>query len=125
VRNQKLKDLDNMKRSILIFAFFNFLIATAVAQPKLRRNQVQTQAQQKQQQQQTKQGGMTDRMRIMYPTAVDMPEEVVWRRDIYREINLEEESNAGLYDPVEPVGKQMNLFTYVFKLALSGYIPVY
>ena len=38
-----------MKRSILIFAFFNFLIATAVAQPKLRRNQVQTQAQQKQQ----------------------------------------------------------------------------
>jgi gliding motility associated protien GldN len=114
-----------MKRSILIFAFFNFLIATAVAQPKLRRNQVQTQAQQKQQQQQTKQGGMTDRMRIMYPTAVDMPEEVVWRRDIYREINLEEESNAGLYDPVEPVGKQMNLFTYVFKLALSGYIPVY
>jgi gliding motility associated protien GldN len=54
-----------------------------------------------------------------------MPEEVVWRRDIYREINLEEESNAGLYDPVEPVGKQMNLFTYVFKLALSGYIPVY
>jgi gliding motility associated protien GldN len=64
-------------------------------------------------------------MRIMYPTAVDMPEDVVWRRDIYREIDLEEENNSGLYHPTEPVGKQMNLFTYVFKLALGDYIPVY
>ena len=49
----------------------------------------------------------------------------MWRRDIYREIDLSHEANAGLYDPVEPVGKQMNLFTYIFKLALQGYIPVY
>ena len=41
------------------------------------------------------------------------------------EINLEDEMNSGLYYPVEPVGKQMNLFTYIFKLALNGYIPVY
>jgi gliding motility associated protien GldN len=26
---------------------------------------------------------------------------------------------------VEPIDKQLNLFTYVFKLALNGYIPVY
>jgi gliding motility associated protien GldN len=115
-----------MKRSFLILAFFNFLIATAVAQPKQRRSQQKAETQQKQQQkQQTAQGGMTERMRIMYPTAVEMPEDVVWRRDIYREIDLGEEENAGLYDPVEPIGKQMNLFTYVFKLALNGYIPVY
>ena len=115
-----------MKRSFLIFAFLNILIATAVAQPKQRRSQQKAETQQKQQKQQTTaQGGMTERMRIMYPTAVDMPEDVVWRRDIYREIDLSEEENAGLYDPVEPIGKQMNLFTYVFKLALNGYIPVY
>ena len=54
-----------------------------------------------------------------------MPEDVVWRRDIYREIHLEEEANSGLYYPTEPVGKQMNLFTYIFKLALNDYIPVY
>ena len=54
-----------------------------------------------------------------------MPEDVVWRRDIYREIDLTQEENAGLYDPVEPQGKRMNLFTYVFKLALNDYIPVY
>ena len=94
-----------------------------LAQPKQRRTQ-QTQ-QQAQQQNATQQGGMTQRMRLQYPTALDMPEDVVWRRDIYREINLDDEENAGLYDPVEPQGKRLNLFTYVFKLALNGYIPVY
>ena len=27
--------------------------------------------------------------------------------------------------PYEPEGKQMNLFTYVFKLAQNSYIPIY
>ena len=93
-----------------------------MAQPKKSRVQQNNTAKKEQQ---NKQGGMTERMRIMYPTAVDMPEDVVWRRDIYREIDLSEEANAGLYDPVEPIGKQMNLFTYVFRLALNGYIPIY
>jgi hypothetical protein len=61
----------------------------------------------------------------MFPTATEMPENVVWRRDIYREIDLNQDANAGLYYPVEPIDKQLNLFTYVFKLALNGYIPVY
>jgi gliding motility associated protien GldN len=68
---------------------------------------------------------MTRRAQISFPTAVDMPENVVWRRDIYREINLEDDANAGLYYPVEPQGKQVNLFTYIFKLAQNGYIPIY
>ena len=111
-----------MKRSILILAFFNFLIATNVAaQPKARRQQ---QTQQKQQSQ-TQNPGMSMRARLMFPTAVDMPENVVWRRDIYRELDLNKDANAGLYYPVEPIDKQLNLFTYVFKLALNGYIPVY
>ena len=65
------------------------------------------------------------RARLSFPTAVEMPENVVWRRDIYREIDLNDDANAGLYYPVEPIDKQLNLFTYVFKLALNGYIPVY
>jgi gliding motility associated protien GldN len=92
-----------------------------MAQPKQRR----TQTKQTTTQTTTQQGGMTQRMRIQYPTALDMPEDVVWRRDIYREIDLNEAENSGLYFPTEPVGKQMNLFTYVFKLALGNYIPVY
>ena len=110
----------------LQFSIFNFQFSICSAQPKRSRVQQQKKAdQQKQQGTTATQGGMTKRMQIMYPTAVDMPEEVVWRRDIYREIDLSKEENAGLYDPVEPQGKRLNLFTYIFKLALNGYIPVY
>ena len=110
-----------MKRIILILAFFNFLIATNVAaQPKARRQQ-----QEQQQKQQTQNQGLSMRARLMFPTAIDMPEDVVWRRDIYREIDLNKDANGGLYYPVEPIDKQLNLFTYIFKLALNGYIPVY
>lgn len=92
----------------------------AVAQPKVRRQQAQ-----QRQQSQTQNQGMSMRARLMFPTALDMPENVVWRRDIYRELDLNKDANAGLYYPVEPIDKQLNLFTYVFKLALNGYIPVY
>ena len=114
-------------KGILLFYLFTFLPLSAQAQPKARRQQQQQQAQQKGQQkgQQTQNQGMTMRARLMFPTAVDMPQNVVWRRDIYREIDLNADANAGLYYPVEPIDKQLNLFTYVFKLALNGYIPVY
>ena len=68
---------------------------------------------------------MSMRAQLTFPTAVEMPEEVVWRRDIYREIDLTDDANAGLYFPVEPQGKQLNLFTYIFKLAQNDYVPVY
>ena len=114
----------------LSFVICHLSLIEAQAQPK--KSRVQQQQQQQQQGQQPRnqqgsntQGGMTQRMQLMFPTAVDMPEDVVWRRDIYRELDLNEEENAGLYDPVEPQGKRLNLFTYVFKLALNDYIPVY
>jgi gliding motility associated protien GldN len=93
----------------------------AVAQPKKRRNQQQTD----QQQRKSPSSAMSMRAQISFPTALDIPEEVVWRRDIYRELDLTDDANAGLYYPVEPQGKQLNLFTYIFKLAQNGYIPVY
>ena len=107
-------------KGILLFYLFTFLPLSAQAQPKARRQQAQQQQHQKTQNQ-----GMTMRARLMFPTATEMPENVVWRRDIYREIDLNQDANAGLYYPVEPIDKQLNLFTYVFKLALNGYIPVY
>ncbi len=88
------------------------------AQPKARRNAAQ-------QKTQTAGSQLTRRAQLMFPTAIEMPSDVVWRRDIYREIDLNKEANSGLYYPVEPIDKQLNLFTYVFKLALNGYIPVY
>lgn len=107
-----------MKRllSVLIIAL---VAASAVAQPKMRRSQAAAKKQQSSAPQ------MTRRAQLMFPTAIEMPGDVVWRRDIYRELDLTQDANAGLYYPVEPVGRQLNLFTYIFKLALNGYIPIY
>ncbi|MBO5593999.1 MAG: gliding motility protein GldN [Prevotella sp.] len=111
-----------MKR--LLFVMMILLVAdVVVAQPKKRRNQQQTE--QQQQQRKSPSSAMSMRAQISFPTALDIPEEVVWRRDIYRELDLTDDANAGLYFPVEPQGKQLNLFTYIFKLAQNGYLPVY
>ncbi|MCH3981963.1 MAG: gliding motility protein GldN [Prevotella sp.] len=88
------------------------------SQPERRRVQVQ-------QAQKSNANNVTMRAQISFPTEAKMPEDVVWRRDIYRELSLTEEANAGLYYPVEPVGSQMNLFTYIFKLFMHGNIDVY
>lgn len=113
-----------MKR--LLFIMMILLVAdAAVAQPKKRRNQQTVQTEQREQQRKGPSSAMSMRAQISFPTALDIPEEVVWRRDIYRELDLTDDANAGLYFPVEPQGKQLNLFTYIFKLAQNGYIPVY
>ncbi len=132
-----------MKRALFLL-MITMMVGAAFAQPKQRRvqksEQPQLSEQQSQPQQQLQQSqqpqkqqnqrknpnsAMSVRAQISFPTAVEMPEEVVWRRDIYREVDLSKDDNAGLYYPVEPQGKQLNLFTYIFKLAQNGYIPVY
>ena len=67
----------------------------------------------------------TDRASLMFPTAVDVPEDPSWRRDIYRSIDLTKDENAALYYPVEPQGNSMNLFTLLFRLLNTGKIPAY
>lgn len=111
-------------KGILLFYIFTFLPLTMTAQPKQRRVQQAEVVPQQQKKKQTS-SAMSLRAQISFPTAVDVPEEVVWRRDIYRELDLMKDENAGLYYPVEPQGKEVNLFTYIFKLAQNGYIPVY
>ena len=108
--------------AILFTVHCSLFVSEAQAQPKKSRQQQQTQQKGGQSQQNQ---GMSMRARLMFPTAIDMPEDVVWRRDIYREIDLNKDANGGLYYPVEPMDRQVNLFTYIFKLALNGYIPVY
>ena len=98
-----------MKRIILITCAA-FLALTASSQPAARRSS----------QHWSPVNAITTRAQISCPTAAPMQEDVVWRRDIYRELKLTEDANAGLYYPVEPVGSQMNLFTYIFKLMMNG-----
>ena len=67
----------------------------------------------------------TDRASLMFPTTASMPEDVVWKRDIYRQLDLTKDKNAPMYYPVEPMGKQVNLFTYLFRLILTGRVNAY
>ena len=102
-----------MKRIFLI-VFIGCLCHYAVAQPQARRQEQAAVAQK------SNKDNMTQRAQISFPTSAKMDEDVVWRRDIYRDLNLNEDANAGLYYPVEPLGTQMNLFTYIFKLVMRG-----
>ena len=101
---------------MILFMMISF-VNEALAQPAARRQQAQ--------QQKSNAQTLTTRAQISFPTAQAMSEDVVWRRDIYREIDLTQDANAGLYYPVEPVGTQMNLFTYLFKLMLTGQVRAY
>ena len=109
-----------MKR---LFFFLLLIVTVAVvqAQPAKRRTTTSNAAAQ----QGKKQEGATDRASLMFPTSDEMPEDVVWRRDIYRQLDLMANKNAPLYYPVEPNGNQVNLFTYIFRLFLTNRIPVY
>lgn len=66
-----------------------------------------------------------DRASLQFPVAVEVPEDVVWRRDVYRLLDLTLDKNAPLYYPVEPSAGQINLFTYLFDLLLTGKITAY
>ncbi len=106
-------------RRILFILLLACVAQMGTAQPQARRNQQQSQAKK------SNANNITTRAKIGFPTMATMSEDVVWRRDIYREMSLEDDANAGLYYPVEPVGTQMNLFTYLFKLLMTGNIKAY
>lgn len=107
-----------MKRIFFILCM-TLSVVSVVAQPAKRR------AEQQKQQTQTGANALTTRALISFPTVQEMPEDVVWRRDLYREVKLTDDANAGLYYPTEPIGSQMNLFTYIFKLMLHRDIYCY
>ena len=109
-----------MKKILFIFMLLG-MVQGIVAQPQARRQQAARQAAANK----SNAGNITTRAQISFPTAAPMEEDVVWRRDIYRELSLTDNANAGLYYPVEPMGNQMNLFTNIFKLMMTGKVAVY
>ncbi|MBO7119717.1 MAG: gliding motility protein GldN [Bacteroidaceae bacterium] len=109
-----------MKRTLILITV-TLLVASAVqAQPTKSRV-----PQQETTQQAGKTGTATDRASLMFPTTAAMPDDVIWKRDIYRQLDLTKDKNAPMYYPVEPMGKQVNLFTYLFRLILTGRINAY
>lgn len=107
-----------MKRILFLLAVTFAFVATSVAQPAKSRTATaakKTEATAKPQ----------DRASLMFPTAASMPDDVVWQRDIYRQLDLMRDKNAPMYYPVEPKGRQVNLFTYLFRLILTGRVTAY
>ena len=107
-----------MKKKLLFISLLLCVVQFAISQPPARRAQ-------QQRAQQSSANTISMRAQLSYPTEAKMAEDVVWRRDIYRELDLTQDANAGLYYPVEPMGTQMNLFCYIFKLMMTGNIRAY
>ncbi len=107
-----------MKRFICIMMILCTALGTfqVVAQPKARKAK-----------QEAKESGPTlsVRTQTQYSGQIDMPQEVIWKREIYRTLDLKQEKNTALYYPVEPIGDKTNLFTLIFRLLADGKIPAY
>lgn len=108
-----------MKRHTL-FIIISLVATTVMAQPAKRRVQPTASAAQT-----TTTPKGTDRASLMFPTSTSMPEDVSWRREIYRQLDLTKGTNAVLYYPVQPIGNQCNLFTYLVRLMLTGRVSAY
>ena len=108
----------DMKR-VLFIVIATCLCMQMMAQPARSRTQA------KEEKKETTSIALSERAKIQYNVTTTVPTEVVWKRDVYRTLDLEKDQNAVLYYPVEPIGEQMNLFTLLFKLLLNDEIPAY
>ncbi len=111
-----------MKRILSIISVTLIMASAAQAQPAKRRVPTSTAAPE---QPAKAKSSASDRASLMFPTTAAMPDDVVWKRDIYRQLDLTKDKNAPMYYPVEPMGKQVNLFTYLFRLVLTGRVTAY
>ncbi len=113
-----------MKRTLIIIAAALLTGSMTFAQPAKRRTATTANATAAATTTAAKQNNH-DRASLQFPTSAEMPEDVVWKRDIYRQLDLMKDKNAPLYYPVEPMGKQVNLFTYLFRLIQTGRVTAY
>ena len=97
-----------MKRYILLL-IATFTIATLSAQPPKRRAEDAARSA-------ATRNAPTGVSYRDFPTAQAMPQDVAWRRDLYRVLNLKKDANAVLYYPTTPQDGRVNLFTYLFHL---------
>lgn len=71
--------------------------------------------------------GVTERMQGFYSADNNSLSEAdqQWMRVIYRQIDLENDRNAALYFPEEPIDGQENLFRIIMRLLASGQLTPY
>lgn len=74
---------------------------------------------------QTNAGQVTERMQSFYEHKDAGDADLVWTRDIIRQVDLKKDQNAPLYFPEDVIDGQENLFRLVLNLVLQGKIPAY
>lgn len=104
-------------RALMCLFLLAMVGVTAVAQPPARRKAEAAKKETK-----TVRTGSAYRD---FPVGQVMPEDVPWRRDIYRTLDLTKDENATLYYPIVPQDGYESLFTYIFHLLLRGEIKAY
>ena len=105
-------------KSLIAIAALALCAQGVVAQPKSR-IQAQAEAEKK------AETSLSERAKAQYTAQKPAPTDVVWKRDIYRTLDLTKEKNAALYYPVEPLGDRVNLFTLIIRLVADGKVPAY
>lgn len=105
-------------KSIIAVAALALCAQAAMAQPKAR-------LQQKAEAEKKAETSLSERAKAQYTAQMPSPTDVVWKRDIYRTLDMTKEKNAALYYPVEPLGDRVNLFTLVIRLVADGKVPAY
>jgi len=52
-------------------------------------------------------------------------DDIIWKRDVYRMLDLEVSQNATLYYPIEASAEKMNLFSTIFDAIAKGNVTAY
>lgn len=105
---------------ILVVVALVFVAHTANAQPPARKNDNKK----SNKTETTAVVELTERAKSQYPVT-QTPQEVDWKRELYRSLDLTNEKNAPLYYPVEQIGDHCNLFTFLFNNIIDGKITAY
>ena len=105
-------------KNLITIATLTLCVQGVMAQPKSR-IQAQAEAEKK------TETSLSERAKAQYTAQMPAPTDVVWKRDIYRTLDLTKEKNAALYYPVEPLGDRVNLFTLIIRLVADGKVPAY
>ena len=105
-------------KSLIAIVALTLFAQGAIAQPKSR-IQAQAEAEKK------AETSLSERAKAQYTAQMPAPTDVVWKRDIYRTLDMTKEKNAALYYPVEPLGDRVNLFTLIIRLVADGKVPAY
>ena len=105
-------------KSFIAIAALLLCAQGVMAQPKARLK-AQAEAEKK------SETSLSERAKAQYTAQMPAPTDVVWKRDIYRTLDMTKEKNAALYYPVEPLGDRVNLFTLIIRLVADGKVPAY